>query len=109
MHRIAAFALALLVLTGCATGEPTADVRNEVQTAINVELIPESIVEAVMDGDEAALEFVESMHMVSEQLTVDILDDDMCGSVAYRVGLNEPTLITAHERGCAVAAELGAR
>lgn len=107
MKRIvlaAAAALALLPLTGCgASGEA----RNEVQSAIVRELIPSGIVTSAADGDEAALEFVDNMHTLAEQLTADIVDDDVCDSASYATGLGDPTLVAAHEQGCAVAAEHG--
>ncbi|MBO1770448.1 hypothetical protein [Agrococcus sp. TF02-05] len=107
MKRLALVA-AVLLLTGCAAAEPAPDPRAEVQRAVLEELIPPGVATSAAEGDEAALEFVDGMHGLAEQLTTSIVDDGMCGSAAYVTGLGgSPELEAAHERGCAVAAEHG--
>ena len=89
--------MGVMALTACS--EPV-DVRNEVQTAIASELITEADTARFLEGDEAAVEFVDGMHELAEMLASDIIDDDICGSAAYETGLGDPTLVDAHRAGC---------
>ena len=96
-RAVAVVAVIAASLTGCGSAVS----QDEVHEAIVRELVDDSTVVRVLEGDEAAARFVEGMHDLAEDMAESVMKG-ACDQPAYEAGLHDRTLIEAHRAGCAV-------